>query len=213
MTTRRFGVWSALAALFASLAYAVPQVLQVAGVLQDPWDRILIFAPSFVLAPCFVLATAAVAAAATPGRQVFALSALAFAGIYAVLASSVYVTQLGLVIPGDLAGHQAEAAVFACCGQHKFTTGLDLTGYTYMSLSTLLAAPALSGKRWLWARRWLVANGLLAPILIGQLAWPWLIYAGALWLVTFPMAMLCLAKGFAASEPIDAGQGAEATGA
>ncbi|MDR3513528.1 MAG: hypothetical protein P4L73_17980 [Caulobacteraceae bacterium] len=51
--TSRFGAWAAMAAAVAAVAYDVPQVLQVAGVLTDPWDRILTFAPSLVLAPAF----------------------------------------------------------------------------------------------------------------------------------------------------------------
>ncbi len=42
----------------------------------------------------------------------------------------------------------------------------------------------------------LLANGAFAPLLIGQLAWPWLIYIAALWIVTFPAAMILLALEF-----------------
>ncbi|HMO42994.1 MAG TPA: hypothetical protein PKB04_06665 [Phenylobacterium sp.] len=80
----------------------------------------------------------------------------------------------------------------ACCTPGMPATAVDLLGYTYMSLATLLLAPAFPGRRWLQIS--LVANGLLAPALIGQLAWPDLIHVGALWLLTFPAAMVLLAR-------------------
>lgn len=192
MATARFGLWAAWAAFIAAVGYAIPQLLQVAGVLHDPWDRILIFAPSLALAPCFVLTMAALHEAAPAERRVFTLGALALAVMYGVLACIVYVTQLSVVIPGDLSGGNEAASLLACCGRGQFTTGLDLLGYTLMSLSTLCAAGATRRA----ARFWLIANGLLAPVLIGQLVWPGLIVAGAAWLVTFPAAMAALALGF-----------------
>jgi hypothetical protein len=54
----RFGFWSAVASLAASVGYGVPQILQVLGLLPKPWDEILIFGPSLVLAPAFVLTLA-----------------------------------------------------------------------------------------------------------------------------------------------------------
>jgi hypothetical protein len=40
----------------------------------------------------------------------------------------------------------------------------------------------------------LIANGLLAPVLIFQLAWPELIWIGAQWIPVFAAAMLLLAR-------------------
>lgn len=192
MTASRFGVWASLAAFAAAVAYGVPQLLQVAGLLPDPLDRILIFAPSLALAPAFVLTMAALHETAPAERRVFTLGALCLAVMYGVLVSIVYVTQLTVVIPGDLRGGSEAATLLACCAQGQFTTGLDLLGYTLMSLATLCAAGALDGS----ARRWMIANGALAPFLLGQLAWPALIYVGAAWLITFPWAMAALAVRF-----------------
>ena len=189
--TARFGFWAAVAACFFALAYGVPQVLQVAGWLTFPVDEILIFAPSLALAPSFVLANVGLYESTATGRRVFALAALALALHYTVLVSIVYVVQLGVVIPARLAGGNPVSALFGCCGSGMPLTAIDLLGYTLMSVSTLFAAGAIVGNRPLrWA---LVANGLLAPFLILQLAWPGLIWIGALWLVTFPLAMGLLA--------------------
>ena len=193
----RFGFWAAIAALVTSLAYGVAQIAQIAGLLHDPWDRILIFAPSLALAPSFVVAMAALYAVAPPTRRALAVSALALAIMYGAFVSIVYVTQLSVVIPHEIQGDRTTYAVFACCGHGQFTTGVDLLGYTTMSLSTLLAgfifAPAGPHR---WTRRWFIANGLLAPFLLGQLVWPGLIYVGVLWLITFPVSMIGLARAF-----------------
>jgi len=192
----RFGFWAALAACAASICYGVPQLLQVAGLLADPWDRILIFAPSLVLAPVFVLAMAALHEAAPASRRVFSLSGLALATMYGTLACIVYTTQLSVVIPADLDGNGEPVKFLACCQQHRFLTGVDLMGYTLMSLAMLVAAPALTGVAGRAARVWFFLNGALAPVLIAQVLWPALIVVGAAWLVTFPVAMASLAVWF-----------------
>lgn len=124
-------------------------------------------------------------------------AAFGFSVLYAADVSQIYVTQLGVVIPADLAGHGAKVAFAACCGSGKPATAIDLLGYTYMSLSTAVAAPIFAGpglRQWL--RALLVANGLVAPFLLTQLFWPALIYVGALWMVVFPAAMILLAQAF-----------------
>src|SRR5690349_4924523 len=100
--SRSFGRKATLAAAVASVAYGVPQVLQVVGVLRDPWDRILIFAPSLLLAPSFVCAMAAAMELAPPSRHATARAAFGLSIMYAVLVSSVYIIQLGVVIPRDM---------------------------------------------------------------------------------------------------------------
>ncbi len=193
----KFGFWAALGALAASLGYAIPQVMQVLGWLGPPLDAILIYAPSLLLAPAFVLTLAALHTAAEPSRKVFSLSALSLAIVYATLVSTVYVTQLGTVIPLDLAGRGREVAILRCCEAPAFLRSVDLLGYTLMSAATLLAARAVPGPGLSHGVRIaLIANGLLAPALFLQLFWPWLIWVGALWLVTFPAAMLLLALWF-----------------
>lgn len=195
--TARFGCWAAMAACAASIGYGIPQVLQVLGLLPTPLDRILIFAPSLVLAPCFVVAMAAVHVAAPKETRMWSLSALGLAIMYAVMVSIVYVTQLSVVIPGEAAGR--DVAVFACCEQGRFLTGVDLLGYTLMSVSTLFAAPVYPARS--AARVSLILNGVLAPALVLQVVWPWLIAVGALWLVTFPAAMIAVAMAFRPEAP------------
>jgi hypothetical protein len=197
--SHRFGFWASTAAATASIAYAVPQLLQVAGFIPDPWDRIFIFMPSVLLAPAFVLAMVAAHAGAAPDRRIYSLAAVALALLYAADVSAVYIVQLGAVIPAQWKGQEPVLAFAACCTPGMPATAVDLLGYTWMSGATLLLAAVFPGtglRRWL--RLALIANDTLAPFLIGQLVWPALIYGGALWLVSFPAAMILLALVFAA---------------
>jgi hypothetical protein len=183
--------WGAWAAFWAAVAYDVPQLLQVAGVLPDPLDRILIFAPSLALAPLFVIAISATLNSASPAQRQWRRASLGLAVLYAAMVSMVYVNQLGVVIPSDLAGHGRDVDLFACCGFRRPLTAIDLLGYTYMGLSLALLAPSY-GRGPL--RTVLIANGLLAPVMILQLVWPELIWVGALWIPLFAVAMALLAR-------------------
>jgi hypothetical protein len=193
----RVGYWSTLGAIITSIGYAVPQVLQVLGILPDPIDRILIFAPSLLLAPCFVVSMASAYGVASPEDRPLRLAALCFAVLYGGLASIVYINQLGVVIPRELAGDAQGYARLACCEFREPLTVIDLLGYTYMSIATLLLAPTYRGH----LRTALVVNGVLAAPIILQLFWPALIWVGALWLVTFPVAMILLLRTFAETAP------------
>lgn len=192
----QFGRVSAGAACAASIAYGVAQVLQVAGMLPTPLDRFLIFAASLVLAPCFVLALVAACVQASPSQRIWRFSALSFALLYAGLVSVVYVSQLGVVLPRELAGTEAGFELAACCSFRQPMTVIDLLGYTYMSLAMLLLAPSFGGP----LRLLLALNGLLAIPIFLQLFWPALIWLAAPWLILFPAAMLLLAFHFHGDE-------------
>lgn len=196
-SSARFGRNASLAALVTSIGYAVPQILQVLGVLRDPWDRILIFAPSLLLAPSFVCAMSAALDLADQERRAAAHAAFGLSIMYGTLVGAVYVIQLGVVIPHDLRGQAVDVASFACCTPGMPLTAVDLLGYSLMSVATWLLAGSLAPTpRHRWLRRALLANGWLVFALVGQLVAPALIHVGALWLVTFPAAMFLLWREF-----------------
>ena len=199
----RFGKWATISALVTSVGYAIPQLLQVAGILVDPWDRILIFAPSLALATAFVLTMVALHVTTAPAKQIWSFSALALAIMYGVMVSIVYVTQLAIVIPHEFRGDASGVALIKCCNPGQFLTAVDLLGYTLMSLATLFAAPVFVGIGvGRTVRIWFIANGILAPFLFMQFVFPQLIYIGALWLITFPTAMFFLALYFLNEEKL-----------
>jgi hypothetical protein len=195
----RLGVAASWGACIASIGYGVPQVMQLLGMLPDPIDRILIFAPSLALAPLFVLAMAGAFLQAGAADRGWRIGALCMALLYGALASSVYITQLSVVIPREMAG-AAPIAGFACCGFREPLTGFDLLGYTYQSLATLLLAPSFRGPT-----RWaLAANGMLALPVFLQILWPQLIWVASPWLIIFPLGMALVARDLA-REPAAAG--------
>ena len=71
-----------------------------------------------------------------------------------------------------------------------------LAGVAYAIPQVLTRA---AGRALYWV---LVANGWLVFALVGQLAWPSLIYVGALWLVTFPAGMWLLRRRFNEGAPL-----------
>jgi len=193
---RSFGSKAALAAMLASIGYAIPQVMQILGWLPDPWDRVLIFAPSLLLAPSFVCAMAAAVDMAEPGRRAQARAAFGVAVMYATLVSTVYIIQLTVVIPRELRGEGATVSMLTCCAQHMPLTGMDLLGYSLMSVALWLLAGALTraaGRALYWL---LLFNGWQVFLIFGQFAWPWLIWIAAIWLVSFPAAMWLLRRRF-----------------
>ncbi len=188
------GYFAATGACAAATGYGIAQILQIAGLVPTPLDRWLIFAPSLALAPLFLIAVAASAADAPLEARALRYAALGFAIAYAVMVSGVYILQLGVVLPGETRGDASVLAGLACCDAGRPLTAIDLLGYGYMSLATLLLGVSYRTTQLRWA---LVINGLLAPIIVLQLAWPSLIFWASPWLLSFPLAMAVLAREFA----------------
>jgi hypothetical protein len=194
MTRTSFvGFWAAIGACAASAAYAVAQLLQVFGAIPDPFDRIAIFVPSLLLAPLFVIMLGVAHDVALPSARGWRIGALVLGVMYAAMASIVYVNQLGVVIPSERIGMETYVRPWACCAFQEPMTAIDLLGYTYMSLALLLLAPTYRRRVLRWV---LVANGLLAPLILLQLYWPMLVVPGAAWLILFPCAMGLIAHEF-----------------
>jgi len=69
----------------------------------------------------------------------------------------------------------------------SFLYSVDILGYSFMSLATLFAAFAFTGKGIERTVRWfMIANGLLLPFLALQIYYHPLIWIAALWAITFP---------------------------
>ena len=78
-----------------------------------------------------------------------------------------------------------------------FVWVIDGAGYILMGLSTLFAAGAFVGdasRRWL--RRFLIANGLIDPIIIAIYMFPWLLPFGGLWIITATGSLWLLVRFF-----------------
>jgi hypothetical protein len=192
----RIGWWSSIAAFFAAAGYGVVQVLQLAGVLVFPWDEILIFGFSICIPVPFVLAMAALHHTVPEARRIWTQCALAFAVMYAVLVVIVYPTQLAVVVPAKLAGNAAAVQGLTVTAG-TFMWVIDGAGYILMGIATLFAAGAFAGDpSQKWLRRFLIANGLIDPVILAVYVLPALLPVGGLWLVTAPGSMWLLARYF-----------------
>jgi len=99
-------------------------------------------------------------------------------------------------VPSLLGGKADEATLLALGGfgiAGTFLYSINTFGYALLSLAMLFAAPVFTGKKLeCWIRWSLVVNGALAPVIVLAVAYPVLIYIGALWLVTFPLSTILL---------------------
>lgn len=205
---RSLGLWSAALCTLLSLAYVFAQLAEWAGLLGSaggPDSRsttlgiAVLLTPSLLLAPAFVVLMVSVHHLCARAVRVYTHVAVAFAVMYATMVGIVYIVQLTFVMPrlarGDLEG--IELLVFEPFD--SFLYAVDVFGYSLMSASTLFAAAEFTGGGRLerWIRHALIANGCLIPFLALQMYFPPLIWGGALWAITFPMATWLLAVRFA----------------
>lgn len=209
-SAQKLGYWSAVACTGLSLWYIVCQLFEWLGILgseggpdaaSTPAGLSLLLTPSLLLGPSFLLLMLSLHHRTPGARKVWSHAGVAFATVYAVLTGMVYFIQLTLVGPrtarGDLEG--IEFLVFTPFD--SFLYAVDILGYTFMSVSTLLAAFALTGvgvER--VARRFMIANGFILPFIALQMYWHPLIWIASLWAITFPGATLSLAALFGRSE-------------
>lgn len=202
-STRAAGFWSAVLAMVLSIVYIIAQLAEWAGWLgstggpesaSTPLGIAVLLTPSLLLAPSFLVLVVSVHQLADAGKKVWSHAAVAFACAYAVLVSTVYFVQLTLVAPRMLQDRVEGIEPFLFIPFDSFLYAVDILGYSFMSLATLLAArvfadTGIEAK----ARFWLTANGWLLPFLVLQMYFHPLIWIASLWAVTFPASTCALA--------------------
>ena len=205
-STRAVGFWSAVLATAFALAYDLAQIAEWLGWLgsaggpasgSTPFGLFVLLTPSLLLGSSFLMLMVSVHQVTPAERRVWSHGAVAFATAYAVLISGVYFVQLTLVAPRLASGRVAGIEPFVFVPFDSYLYAMDILGYTFMSVSTLLAARTLRGDGVERVARWLLtANGLLIPFLALQMYVHSLIWIAALWAVTFPGATWALAVWF-----------------
>lgn len=190
---RTYGYWSGLSAAIFSIIYSIFQLLTVAKMLTPPWDIAGMFLPSFLLAVSFVILMTCVYFYASEEKKLQAMLGLVFAILYAVLVSIVYFTELAVVIPAMLKNNTQGLDVLIP-GPNSFMISVDALGYGFMSVSTLFACSVFAEHRWTY--RAMLWNGLLTPVIIFALFYPFLMAIGALWMITLPMSVICMTSIF-----------------
>ena len=209
------GFWAAVLTSALSLAYVAGQLAEWTGLLgsgggpdnpSTAFGLAVLLTPSFLLGPAFLTMIIALNCAAPSHRRVYTHCAVAFAVMYVTLNCSIYFVQLTFVAPRLTRGDLEDIHLLLFLPYRSFMFAIDLLGYTWMSASTLFAAFGLPISRVSNATRIaLVANGLLIPALALQMYYPWLIWVGSLWAVTFPAAAILTARLFAIMPPTAGG--------
>ena len=214
-STRSAGFWSAALATLFSITYDVGQIAEWLGWLgssggpestSTPLGIVVLLTPSLLLGSSFLMLMVCVHQVTPADRRVWSHGAVAFATAYAVLISSVYFVQLTLVGPRLASGRVEGIESFVFVPFDSYLYAVDILGYSFMSVSTLLAARAFTGRGVERVARWfLTANGLLIPFLVFQMYVHALIWIAALWAVTFPGATWALAVYFRRLRTVPAG--------
>lgn len=194
----KIGFWSAALSAAFALAYSVAQILSTSKILPYPHDMFWLFLPSLFLASVFVTTMVCLHYSVEENLKIWTALGIAFALMYAPLVSIVYFSQLTVVIPALLRGEINETHVLSFPGR-TFLMAVDCLGYFFMSLATFFAAFAFKNNhetKWLY--RGLLWNGLLMPVLVLAFFYPVFYYVGAIWIITFPLAMINATKYFSA---------------
>lgn len=193
---KTIGYWAATFSLLFAVTYSVPQVFSEFKLIPHPQDLIWLFAPSLFLGPAFLITMVCIHYSVHSEVRIWTALGVVFAVLYTSCVTIVYFTQLTVVIPKLLRAEIDETNILAFRSR-SFLNAVDCLGYFFMSLSTFFAAFAFAGtagNKWLY--RGLLYNGLLLPILILAFFYPFFYYIGALWMITFPLAMIQVARQF-----------------
>lgn len=190
---KKIGFYSAVLAAFFAIAYSIPELFNTFGFIPFPQNLVWLFIPSLLLGPSFLITMICTHYSAPPDKKIWTGIGIAFAIIYCTFITMVYFSQLGVVIPQLMDGSIDENHILAFKTK-SFLMAVDCLGYTYMGLSTLFASFAFKERKWAFIS--LFWNGLTGPLVAIIFFFPDLIYFGAIWMITFPMAMINLAKMF-----------------
>lgn len=220
----RIGFWSAVLATLFSIGYGttliVMMVSAMATATETPsgWSGIESFVasfqpiqmlpliPSLLLAPTFIVLMVSIHYYAAPDKKIWSHLGIAFALIYAVMASINYITQLTVVRLSILNKETDGLAMFVMGNSHSIFWALA-SAYVFMNLAMLFAAPVFDGGRLERSIHWLFfANGASAVVTIyGVVAdSPRIYLLGSLapWCVIFSLATILLAIMFKRIERI-----------
>ena len=214
----QIGFWSAALATLFSIGYGVTLIITMismsanAAGTSSGWGGIESFVasfqpiqmlsliPSLLLAPTFVVLMVSIHYYAGPDKKIWSHLGIAFALIYAVMASINYITQLTVVRLSILNKETDGLAMFVMGNSHSIFWALA-SAYAFMNLAMLFAAPVFSDSRLERSIRWLFyANGVSVVVTIFGVAVdsPPIYLLGSLvpWCVIFSWATILLALMF-----------------
>ena len=214
----QLGFWSSVLATLSSIGYGIALIVTMMSMSATATDtspgwrgielfvasfqpiQMLSLIPSLLLAPTFVVLMVSLHYYASPDKKIWSHLGIAFALIYAVMASINYITQLTVVRLSILNKETDGLAMFVMGNSHSIFWALA-SSYAFMNLAMLFAAPVFGSGRLERAIRWLfVANGASVVVTIFGVGVdsPTIYLLGSLvpWCVIFSLATLLLAVLF-----------------
>jgi hypothetical protein len=147
----------------ASLLVAGEVLTFAISLLPGFWGIDLInlsFVASFLLAPTFIAVMTCVHYSVPEEKKIWSHLGLVFSTVYAVMVMITYYTQL-VVIRTNSFGLSPESLKLFTFMPGSLMFALDMLGYGFMCLATLVAAPVFGGSKLDdWIRRLFILNGL-----------------------------------------------------
>lgn len=196
----KIGYWSGLIAFAFAVSFVVVQLLQVLGILNFPWDEILIYSTSLGIVFPFVIAMLTLHYATPVEKKFWSHGGLLFTLLYSFFVTANYVVQLATVLPHKMNG---TIDVVALLDQtpHSVFWDYDALGYIFMGLAMLMAVPVFEKKSFQkWVRLAFILNFLVTPLISFVYFYPGysnsILMLGLPWAITAPGAMLMLALFF-----------------
>jgi len=199
-TVYRIGFWSGIIAFAATLAFYIVQMLQVWGLLNYPWDEILIYGFSLCITIPFMIEMLALHHVVPPEKKFWSHGALLCTVIYVVFVTANYVVQLATVIPMTLNGTADEIQLLRQ-KPHSIFWDFDAAGYIFMGIATLFVAPVFIKQGFeKWVRFSLLAHAFVTPLIAFVYFYPnfsnKLLVLATPWAITAPLFMLLMAIFF-----------------
>lgn len=202
MNTRiyRLGFWFGLLAFGANALFVIAQILQLVGILEYPYDEIMIYGFSLCIVIPFLLEMLALHYATKASKRFWSHGALLFTLMYAVFVTANYVVQLATVIPATLKGEAEEITVLVQY-PHSMFWDFDAIGYICMGIASIFVLPLFKKQgfeQWVWIA--FLANASVTPLIAFVYFYPEfsesLLLLAIPWTVTAPLMMLFLALWF-----------------
>ncbi len=202
----KFGFYSAVFASIFSLAYIIGQFAEWFGLLGSDGGPessstvlglIILFTPSLFLGLSFPMLILSIHYWAPAHKKIWSHAGIIFATMYAVLICVNYYVQLTLVLPHLQKNEIESIRLLLFKPFDSFLYSVDILGYSFMSLSTLLTAFVFEKmgieKK---IRIFMIANGLIFPFIALQTYYHPLIWFASAWAITFPLSTILLALFF-----------------
>ncbi len=176
------GFWSATITAMSSAVCSITAVLNVVGFIPTALDDQIVYASSLLIATPFVVMMVSIHHTVPERRRIWTHTALAFAHLYAVLVSIVYMTHLFVTSPSGLGDLGAAAA------HETFLHVLDGFSYLFLGLSTLAAAWVFTERGVeQWIRRLFILNEIVTlPVILACIVDPVWTVLGSSGLLRFP---------------------------